>query len=200
MESATDNCKKPSLIGTKSKSTSKSFRLRSSSLNSVRLRRVFDLFDSNHDEIITIDELSQALLRLGLEADLSELSSIVKSQIQPGQIGLDFLDFEILHRSLNDTFFAGLEQGEKEEESGDSKKSQEEVDLSEAFKVFDEDGDGFISANELQTVLGKLGFVEGKEIDGCKKMILSVDSNHDGRVDFREFKVMMRTTVLVNSS
>lgn len=77
--------------------------------------------------------------------------------------------------------------------------SQEEADLSEAFKVFDEDGDGYISARELQMVLGKLGFSEGSEIDRVEKMIVSVDSNRDGRVDFFEFKDMMRS-VLVRSS
>lgn len=78
--------------------------------------------------------------------------------------------------------------------------SQEELDLSEAFKVFDEDGDGFISAKELQVVLAKLGFQEGNEIDRVQQMITSVDRNHDGLVDLFEFKDMMRTTVLVPSS
>lgn len=71
--------------------------------------------------------------------------------------------------------------------------SREESELSEAFKVFDEDGDGFISAKELQVVLGKLGLQEeGREIDRVEMMISSVDRNHDGVVDFFEFKDMMR--------
>ena len=77
--------------------------------------------------------------------------------------------------------------------------SQEDLDLSEAFKVFDEDGDGYISAKELQIVLGKLGLSEGNEIGRVEKMIFSVDQNQDGRVDFFEFKDMMRG-VLVRSS
>ncbi|KAK8681426.1 hypothetical protein V6N13_053830 [Hibiscus sabdariffa] len=62
-------------------------------------------------------------------------------------------------------------------------------DLTEAFKVFDEDededGDGFISAQELQA--------EGKEIGRVEQMICSVDQNHDGRVDFFDFKHMMQS-------
>ena len=47
--------------------------------------------------------------------------------------------------------------------------------MSEAFKVFDEDGDGYISARELQVVLRKLGLPEAKEIDRIHQMITSVD-------------------------
>ena len=57
----------------------------------------------------------------------------------------------------------------------------------------------FISPEELQKVLKKLGLPEAGEIEHVEKMIVSVDSNHDGRVDFFEFKNMMQT-VLVPSS
>ncbi|KAJ7961027.1 Calcium binding protein [Quillaja saponaria] len=94
--------------------------------------------------------------------------------IQPGnnKNGLEFEDFMVLHQSL---------------------------DLTEAFKVFDEDGDGYISAKELQVVLGKLGFPEGEEMDRVERMIISVDRNHDGRVDFFEFKDMMQAALVWTS-
>lgn len=62
--------------------------------------------------------------------------------------------------------------------------------------MFDENGDGFISARELQAVLKKLGLPEGSEMERVEKMIDSVDRNQDGRVDFFEFKNMMRTVVV----
>ncbi|GMH10065.1 hypothetical protein Nepgr_011906 [Nepenthes gracilis] len=190
---------------------SSSFRLRCSSLNSLRLRRVFDLFDKNHDGVITVGEIMQAFILLGLDSDPSEssLDSIVKSFIKKGNEGLTFEDFEALHKSLNDTFFHG--DDDVEEEIGSEadhwldnnfkkdKLAQEESDLMEAFKVFDEDGDGFISAKELQVVLDKLGLPEAKEMDRVERMISFVDRNHDGLVDFFEFKDMMRN-VIVRSS
>ncbi|KAI0501809.1 hypothetical protein KFK09_016754 [Dendrobium nobile] len=162
---------------------SPSFRLRSSSLNSVRLRRVFDIFDRNGDGVITADELCEALDRLGLGADPSELRSLVASFLQPGQSGLNFDAFHSLHRELGDAIFGYNDGGEEEEED----------DMMEAFRVFDEDGDGYISAKELQAVLGKLGLVEGRSIDRVYEMIGSVDRNHDGRVDYFEFKNMMKS-------
>ncbi|XP_022860836.1 calcium-binding protein CAST-like [Olea europaea var. sylvestris] len=171
--------------------SSSSFRLRSPSLNKVRLRRIFDMFDKNNDGMITLDELSQALGLLGLNADMAELDSMIQSHIQPGNTGLTYKDFEDLHVSLNKVFF-GLDEVVDEE-------AQDESDLSEAFKVFDEDRDGYISARELQVVLGKLGLQEGGEIDRVQQMISSVDSNHDGRVDFFEFKNMMRCVIVPSS-
>lgn len=112
---------------------------------------------------------------------------MVQPYVQPGNHGLRYQDFEALHRSLDDVFF-GLDDDEAVD--GDD---QHESDLSEAFKVFDEDGDGYISARELQIVLAKLGLQEGREMESVEMMISSVDRNHDGRVDFFEFKDMMRS-------
>ncbi|KAG5582107.1 hypothetical protein H5410_052734 [Solanum commersonii] len=174
-------------------SSSSSFRLRSPSLNSIRLRRIFDVFDRNHDCLISVEELSQALKLLGLDADLSEIESMVKLHIKPENTGLRFEDFEALHRSLNDVFFGST----CEDKLGlNPDPTQDESDLKEAFDVFDENGDGFISAKELQVVLEKLGLPEGSEIDRVEMMISSVDQDHDGRVDFFEFKDMMRTVIV----
>ncbi|KAL1808075.1 hypothetical protein DCAR_0727476 [Daucus carota subsp. sativus] len=174
-----------------SSSKSNSFKLRSPSLNSVRLRRIFDMFDKSSDGMLTADELSQALSILGLDADPSEIDSMISSYVKPGNQGLTFEDFEALHQSLNNAFFA-----DGQEDAPVSEEESQESDLSEAFKVFDEDGDGFISAKELQVVLGKLGFPESRELARVEMMISSVDRNKDGRVDFFEFKDMMRNVMV----
>lgn len=163
-----------------------SFQLRSSSINSLRLRRVFDLFDCNGDGEITTAELGQVLGRLGLEAEAEELKTTMQAFVKPGHKTLQFDDFKRFDGSLGALAFGGL----GDEEVVDP--SAEESDLTEAFRVFDEDGDGFISARELQSVLGKLGLPEGRNIARVHAMICSVDTNRDGRVDFQEFKHMMQ--------
>lgn len=168
-----------------SRRSSSSFSLQSPSLNSVRLRRIFDLFDKNGDGVLTVTELAQALNTLGLDADVSELEVTVSSHIRPGLSGLLFDDFVTLHKWLDESVF-------QDEEACPVGVPDDESDLTEAFKVFDEDGDGYISATELQVVLGKLGFSECNEMTRVEEMIGSVDRNHDGRVDFFEFKDMMR--------
>lgn len=185
----------------------KSFKLRSESLNSLRLRRVFDTFDKNGDNMITAEEISQALMVLGLEADTSEVNEIVAAFIKPEHQGLTYDDFVALHESLSDKFYEceyddlADEEENKEDELVEEEDDEVESDLSEAFKVFDEDGDGFISAKELKVVLEKLGFPEAQhELDNIQQMISSVDQNSDGQVDFFEFKHMMMSSVLVPSA
>ncbi|GKV37790.1 hypothetical protein SLEP1_g45777 [Rubroshorea leprosula] len=64
--------------------------------------------------------------------------------------------------------------------------------LLEAFRIFDEDGNGFIDAMELKRVLQCLGLDNGWDMSEIEKMLKVVDLNLDGKVDFTEFEVMMR--------
>ncbi|XP_045805252.1 probable calcium-binding protein CML43 [Trifolium pratense] len=63
--------------------------------------------------------------------------------------------------------------------------------LLEAFKIFDEDGDGYIDAMELKRVLDCLGLDKGWDMNTIEKMVKVVDLNFDGKVDFGEFELMM---------
>ncbi|XP_031262859.1 calmodulin-like protein 2 [Pistacia vera] len=63
--------------------------------------------------------------------------------------------------------------------------------LREAFKIFDEDGNGYIEATELKRVLECLGLDKGWNISEIEKMLKVVDLNLDGKVDFGEFELMM---------
>lgn len=63
--------------------------------------------------------------------------------------------------------------------------------LRQAFRIFDEDGNGFIDALELKRVLQCLGLDNGWEMAQIEKMLKVVDLNLDGKVDFTEFELMM---------
>ncbi|EOY29152.1 Calmodulin like 42, putative [Theobroma cacao] len=63
--------------------------------------------------------------------------------------------------------------------------------LRQAFRIFDEDGNGFIDALELKRVLQCLGLDNGWDMGQIEKMLMVVDLNLDGKVDFREFELMM---------
>lgn len=64
-------------------------------------------------------------------------------------------------------------------------------EVKEAFDVFDENKDGFIDAQELQSVLQKLGLREGFSQENYREMIRAYDENRDGRIDFNEFVKFM---------
>merc|ERR1711988_1857567 len=70
------------------------------------------------------------------------------------------------------------------------KDADSEEELMEAFKVFDKDGNGFISAVELRHVMTNLGEkLTDEEVD---EMIREADVDGDGQINYEEFvKVMM---------
>ncbi|KAE8665244.1 putative calcium-binding protein CML43 [Hibiscus syriacus] len=74
-----------------------------------------------------------------------------------------------------------------EEEDGSTRNEL----LRQAFKIFDEDGNGFIDALELKRVLQCLGLDNGWDMAQVEKMLKVVDLNLDGKVDFTEFELMM---------
>ena len=69
------------------------------------------------------------------------------------------------------------------------KDTDSEEEIREAFRVFDKDGNGFISAAELRHVMTNLGEkLTDEEVD---KMIQKADSAGTGQVDYEKFLNMM---------
>ena len=69
------------------------------------------------------------------------------------------------------------------------KDTDSEEELHEAFKVFDKDGNGTISAAELRHVMTNLGEkLTDEEVD---EMIREADVDGDGEVNYEEFVKMM---------
>ena len=69
------------------------------------------------------------------------------------------------------------------------KGTDTEEELIEAFKVFDRDGNGLISAAELRHVMTNLGEkLTGEEVD---EMIREAGVDGDGPINYEEFVRMM---------
>merc|ERR1719284_2299860 len=69
------------------------------------------------------------------------------------------------------------------------KDTDTEEELIEAFKVFDRDEDGFISAGELRSSMMNLGEkLTDAEVD---EMIREADMDGDGQINYDEFVKMM---------
>ncbi|KAJ8308523.1 hypothetical protein KUTeg_013397 [Tegillarca granosa] len=65
----------------------------------------------------------------------------------------------------------------------------DEKELREAFKVFDKDGNGYITAAELRHVMTNLG--EKLTDDEVNEMIREADIDMDGQVNYDEFVRIM---------
>ena len=64
-----------------------------------------------------------------------------------------------------------------------------EEDVAHAFKVFDRDGDGLITAEELRLTMNNLG--EPLSEEEVITMIEEADLDGDGKINFVEFQKLM---------
>ncbi|XP_062228207.1 probable calcium-binding protein CML30 [Phragmites australis] len=76
--------------------------------------------------------------------------------------------------------------GDEREETQGKARPGPEADLGIVFSTFDHDGDGFITARELEESLRRLGFAVSA--DEAAAMVVRVDANGDGLIDIHEFR------------
>ncbi|XAR49597.1 hypothetical protein NMG60_11032850 [Bertholletia excelsa] len=152
-----------------------------SPLSTNDLNRIFHKLDRNRDGFVSLDELKWLLERIGVQTSEDELQSLV------GKNSLDMIDFMLFYDSVI------KENLEEQRKTGDREEDEErlERELAQAFKVYDLNGDGFISSEELQSVLSGLGLWNEHCGRDCRSMIKVFDTNSDGLLDFEEFKNMM---------
>ncbi|KAG0481172.1 hypothetical protein HPP92_012030 [Vanilla planifolia] len=65
----------------------------------------------------------------------------------------------------------------------------EEKHLREAFRLYEQDGQGCITARSLKRMLSRLG--SSRPVEECRSMISPFDLNGDGVLCFDEFRAMM---------
>lgn len=137
------------------------------------LRRIFQMFDRNGDGRITKKELSDSLENLGIFIAEKDMIQMIEKIDVNGDGYVDIDEFGALYETI---------MGDRDEDE----------DMKEAFNVFDQNGDGYITEAELRSVLASLGLKQGRTIEECRRMIEKVDIDGDGRVNFKEFKQMMK--------
>ncbi|XP_054793230.1 probable calcium-binding protein CML44 [Prosopis cineraria] len=147
------------------------------SLTRNDLRRIFEKLDENSDGHVSLENINRLLENTGFHFVAEEVESLV------GKKKLDLDEFLKFYESMSSS---GNSRGGDEEE---------EEELVKAFEVFDMDGDGFISGQEVECVLKRLGLWDPRSCKDCASMICLYDTNLDGVLDFHEFKNMMLLTI-----
>ncbi|KAL3644916.1 hypothetical protein CASFOL_010096 [Castilleja foliolosa] len=133
----------------------------------------FCLIDKDCDGLITVDELASVIQSLNEHPTHEEIQVMLNEADIDGDGAVDF-----------DEFLSVMANKTKENVITD--------ELREAFKVFDRDQDGFISAIELRNVMMNLG--EKLSDEEAEQMIREVDTDGDGLVSYDEFARIMVTS------
>ncbi|EYC14046.1 hypothetical protein Y032_0042g679 [Ancylostoma ceylanicum] len=135
------------------------------------LREVFKEFDKNGDGKITKEELELALVQLGEKPSNSKIDAIISQADTDGNGCIEIDEFlQVLRQQLLNP--------------------REERELREVFGVFDKDDDGFISVDDLMTVMHSLG--ETLSGDAARQMIKEGDVDGDGMISFHEFIALIK--------
>ncbi|XP_017079815.1 calmodulin-related protein 97A [Drosophila eugracilis] len=136
----------------------------------AEFKDAFVQFDKEGTGKIATRELGTLMRTLGQNPTEGELQDLIADIDSNGNGQLDFSGFcAIMAKQMRET--------DTEEETR------------EAFKIFDRDGDGFISPAELRFVMINLGEkVTDEEID---EMIREADFDGDGMINYEEFVWMI---------
>mmetsp|Transcript_23393 Transcript_23393/g.72876 ORF Transcript_23393/g.72876 Transcript_23393/m.72876 type:complete len:470 (+) Transcript_23393:34-1443(+) len=128
------------------------------------LRRTFQALDANGDGVLTLAEIQEGMANHSVRLP-EDLEGVLRNLDTDGSGKIDYTEF--IASTLT------------------SKEYLRKDVMWAAFKVFDQDGDGSITADELVKVL--------KLVDPSLvgQMVTEADQNGDGRISFEEFCNML---------
>eukprot|EP00792_Barthelona_sp_PAP020_P004965 TRINITY_DN2433_c0_g1_i1.p1 TRINITY_DN2433_c0_g1~~TRINITY_DN2433_c0_g1_i1.p1 ORF type:complete len:149 (-),score=29.94 TRINITY_DN2433_c0_g1_i1:32-478(-) len=129
-------------------------------------REAFMTFDRDMDGKINLTELAIIMRSLGYNPSERELVEIMNTVDTDASGTVEFSEF-----------LAMMAKKVREADSAE--------DLKKAFRFFDKDKTGKISAYELKNILTTMG--EPLSIEDADKLIEVADRNKDGEIDYEEF-------------
>mmetsp|Transcript_35982 Transcript_35982/g.32366 ORF Transcript_35982/g.32366 Transcript_35982/m.32366 type:complete len:176 (+) Transcript_35982:567-1094(+) len=136
----------------------------------MEFKEAFSLFDKDGDGTCTTRELNTIMRSLGQNPTDAEIEDMINEVDADGNGTIDFPEFlGLMSRKMKDC------------------DSEEEI--TEAFRVFDKEGNGYISSAELKHVMANLGEkLTDEEVD---EMVREADVDGDGQINYEEFVKMM---------
>jgi len=131
----------------------------------VDLKTAFSLLDKNQDGRVSLPEMKEMLTNLGIGMDDCVLETLIRQANEDGLVSEEeFLSWMAHQTPTEDDLME---------------------DLLAAFRVFDKDGNGYITRDELKTAMDLIGeAVTESQLDD---MLKATDIDNDGRINYEEF-------------
>ena len=135
------------------------------------------MFDTKKQDYLSADELGEIMRAMGFRPTEEELVDLVNEIDEDGSGQIEFAEF----CQLCATFLV---------EDPDIETMKKE--LKDAFRIYDKEGQGFITMDVLRGLIAELlSPLTDEELDG---IISELDEDGSGTMDFDEFCEMMMTT------
>ncbi|GJN11632.1 hypothetical protein PR202_ga29835 [Eleusine coracana subsp. coracana] len=128
------------------------------------LKQMFMNMDTDNSGTITYEELKAGLAKLGSKLSEAEVKQLMEAADVDGNGSIDYVEFitATMHRH----------------------KLERDEHLFKAFQYFDKDNSGFITRDELESALIEHEMGDASTI---KDIISEVDTDNDGRINYRNF-------------
>merc|ERR1712037_19277 len=137
------------------------------------LKRTFEQFDSDKSGSISVETLNTILKMMGMHVSSGALDEIVQEIDEDGSGSLEFPEFIQLAAKFL------IEEDEE----------QMRWELREAFRIYDKQGNGYITTGVLKEILREIDSTLSE--DNLEEIVDEVDDDDSGTVDFDEFMAMM---------
>ncbi|KAF0314171.1 Troponin C, isoform 2 [Amphibalanus amphitrite] len=135
------------------------------------LKKAFGMFDQKKTGSIEVNKVAAILNTMGQQFDDDELQQLCTEKAKDGK-----LDFDS---------FVSIASNFLEEEDDEAMQAE----LKEAFRLYDKEGNGYITTQVLKEILKALDDkLTSEDLDG---IIEEVDTDGSGTLDFDEFLEMM---------
>ena len=134
------------------------------------LRDCFDILDTDKNGQITVDEFKYTLTKLNIFLDKEEVQDLIWEYDTDGDNSLDFEEFVQLVAKIDPII-------------------GQDIELNKAFKLFDQNQDGFITRSEVSEALTRFG-ISASEAD-VDLLFSTTDHNNDGLINHTEFRNML---------
>merc|ERR1712061_924765 len=138
------------------------------------LKICFGMFDAKKQDFLSADDLDEILRAMGFRPSKEELMDILAEIDEDGSGEIEFAEFcQLCAKFL------------VEDPDIDTMKRE----LKDAFRIYDKDGQGFITMDTLRALIAELlSPLTDEELDG---IIAELDEDGSGTMDFDEFCEMM---------